>query len=102
MKLSVESRQYYRLTVTTTPAVTAPWEASFDNGTTWTAGTDEGSGVWSWLLATGSTLDSANNPAGTITVATAAGQVTRPLLRCDNGSESIVADVPDDCVIEWV
>lgn len=42
----------YRLTIITTP-VFAGWEASFDGGTSWLAGTVDGTlaNTWVWLVA---------------------------------------------------
>lgn len=54
MELSRHGRELYKLEITTTPVV-ASWEASFDGGETWVAGTaatlESGTPVVQWLVA---------------------------------------------------
>jgi hypothetical protein len=49
MKLTRIGREYLTVAISTEPEVTG-WEASFDGGTTWTAGEQVG-GDWRWLVA---------------------------------------------------
>lgn len=49
MKLSRYGRENLKMTITTDPPLT-DWEASFDGGVTWVAGTPEDDQTW-WLLA---------------------------------------------------
>lgn len=87
MILSRFARRYYRVTVTTDPQVT-DWEASFDNGATWVAGTpivgvDNG---YQWLVA-GPDVDLG------AAVAVISANVT-PLLRDVDTAEVLVEDAP--------
>lgn len=52
MKLDRNARDNYEVTITTNPEVTG-WEASFDGGTTWAAGTVHPvtADTWVWLVA---------------------------------------------------
>lgn len=50
MRLHRQERDYYALTIATTPALTGTWEASFDGGDTWIDGV-ESDGAWTWLVA---------------------------------------------------
>ena len=86
MQLNRAAREYYRLHVTTDPAVTAPWEASFDGGQTWYAGTDPGgdTGDVMWLVAG---PDAEQGPA----VAVLTGTV-RPMLRAIDNPEIVIAE----------
>lgn len=85
MQLNSRAREFYTLTITTTPAVAA-WEASFDGGTTWFAGTPSGSSL-RWLVA-----------GRDATVGTAVAQlqqnVTLPLVRATDTPEVLVRGAP--------
>ena len=52
MDLSPHGREPYKVTLTTVPAITA-WEASFDGGVTWVAGTPVTGtpNQYAWLVA---------------------------------------------------
>lgn len=84
MRLNPLAREYYTLAITTDPAVTSGWEASFDGGTTWVAGTVTTSGT-SWLVA-GAQAD----PTG----ATVIAQTTEPIIRATQAPEVIVRKAP--------
>ena len=98
MKFPVTGRKYYRLTITTTPTVSA-WSASFDGGLNWVVGTAEGSNVFSWLLDTPSTIG--GHIGGATQVTAVPGQVTAVKLQASTGSELLILNVPDDCNVEW-
>lgn len=88
MRLNSHGREVYRQSVTLDPVATGTWEASFDDGATWVAGTDLGDGSFGWLVA-GFDNDGADNPvyqfpAGLLTIT--------PLLRLVTGQEEIVVD----------
>lgn len=87
MNLSRYARLYYKVAVTTDPQVT-DWEASFDNGQTWVAGTPvEGvANGFQWLVA------GPNAEVGTA-VAVIMSSVT-PLLRDVDTTEILVEDAP--------
>lgn len=97
MILDPHGREFYRVTITTVPQVTA-WEASFDDGTTWTAGAADTrvpptANTWEWLVA-GELRDNTDLAPGVL-----AGVITRsmsPKIRCVDTPEVIVRhqDVP--------
>lgn len=69
-ELDAHGRENYRVIITTTPQLTN-WEASFDGGDTWIAGTPDTrtpptANTWQWLLA-GERAD----PTGAVAVITA-------------------------------
>ena len=88
MILKRAGREYYTLEITTSPAV-AGWDASFDAGVTWQAGTPatvDGAACHQWLLA---------GPDATL--GTAVKQLTGPVapwLRATSSPEIIVRDAP--------
>lgn len=53
MKLDPQGREFYTLTITTSPTAVGGWEASFDNGATWHAGEEHDTldDTWQWLVA---------------------------------------------------
>lgn len=80
MKLNRAERDYYVVTITTTPELDGTWEASFDDGATWIAGTNTSGDDWAWLVAGPDFDDDPDglNPADTqATIA----EATVPLLR---------------------
>lgn len=94
MRLSKFGREVYSVTITTNPVATGVWEASFDGGTTWLTGTDEGNDSWGWLLA------GPENTGGTPAFAVTAGQTDIvPLLRLTVGEEQIVERGPEIAVV---
>lgn len=85
MILSPQGREYYALTITTTPA-TQPtdWAASFDHGATWvTATAVDGNSAW---LVAGASAD----PTGAVVVRTK----TSPLVRLLDNPEIVVRSAP--------
>lgn len=86
MRLHPRGREYYKLQITTQPAVVAGWEASFDGGNTWFAGTDAGGGVTQWLVA------GPQATLGAAVVQLAASTV--PMIRCLENPEVIVERAP--------
>lgn len=89
MQLEPAGREFYNLEITASPAVSGGWEASFDGGTTWvagTAGTVNGTDVYQWLLA-GASAD-----VGTA-VATISASVV-PLIRATESPELVVRSAP--------
>lgn len=86
MNLHRNGREYYALTITTTPTTTpTEWEASFDRGTTWIPAANV-AGNSAWLLAGGSA-----DP--TDAVAVVSRRVT-PLVRLIDAPEIVVRDAP--------
>ena len=85
MMLNRTAKEFYTLEITTYPPVTA-WEASFDGGTTWTAGLDTGDGAFQWLVA-GPSADT----SGAIALSS---KKTSPLVRSATSSEVVVRDAP--------
>lgn len=96
MKLFRQERDYYVLAITTTPALTGTWEASFDGGDTWIDGVASGDN-WTWLVA-GPDFDAAAvgmNPADTkATITTAVSPLLRnkenPVLDIQQGPSIVV------------
>ena len=85
MNLDRAGREYYALEIVTDPPV-ASWEATFDAGLTWDAGTTT-TGVTRWLVAgPDATLGSA--------VAMLALGATKPKIRATSNPEVIVRDAP--------
>lgn len=84
MRLNRAERDWYSVSITTTPTLAGTWQASFDAGTTWLDGTAS-DGTWAWLIAgpdfdaTAVGMDAADTQA-TVT------RSLRPLLR--------IADAP--------
>ncbi|MBT9255363.1 hypothetical protein KMZ30_07230 [Phycicoccus sp. KQZ13P-1] len=88
MILKRAGREFYNLAISTTPAV-ASWEASFDGGATWsagTAGTVDGVAVMQWLIAGPSV-------AKETAVAQLSGPVV-PQIRATSNPEIVVRDAP--------
>ena len=88
MRLYREERDYYVLSIVTSPALAGVWEASFDGGETWVDG-EASDDNWAWLVA-GPDFDAAAvgmSPAETKATITAA---TQPRLR---NKENPVLDV---------
>lgn len=98
MKLDPYGREFYRVTITTSPQLTS-WEASFDGGTTWTAGATDSrtapvANTWEWLVA-GELVDNSDLAPGEL-----AGVITRtmkPKIRAVDSPERIVRhqDTPE-------
>lgn len=78
-------REWYTLTIATTPAVTA-WEASFDRGLTFKPGEVAGGGSVRWLVA-GADAD----PTGADAVIS---EYTIPLIRAIDDPEVVVRIAP--------
>lgn len=89
MNLKPEGKEYYTLTITTTPAVTS-WDASFDGGTTWATGAPVAgqTDTYQWLVA------GANAPAGGTTPAAVLTRTVQPEVRATSTPETIVRDAP--------
>lgn len=88
MILKRAGREYYNLEISTVPAV-ASWEASFDGGTTWAAGTPatvDGVSVIQWLVAG---PDAALGSA----VKQISASVS-PIIRATSTPEIVVRDAP--------
>lgn len=91
MKLDPRGREFYRVTITTSPQLTV-WEASFDGGTTWTTGDTDSRAVptantWEWLVA-GELVDNSDLSPGAL-----AGVITRtmkPIIRAADSPEILV------------
>ncbi len=85
MRLEPAGREFYKLDITTEPAVTA-WEASFDGGTTWQPSTDVG-GLSAWLIA---------GPGAEVGTAVHVAPLGRtvPTLRAVDNPEIIIRDGP--------
>lgn len=88
MRLHPAAREFYCLSITTTPAVTG-WDASFDGGTTWQAGEVVDDTV-RWLVA-GPKFDATGATAATYATLTAD---VVPLLRATDNPERIVRSAP--------
>lgn len=86
MILSTFGREYYALTITTTP-VTQPtdWEASFDGGTTW-VGASNVNGNSAWLVR-------GTSAAAGSAVAVISRSVS-PLVRLTTNPELVVRGAP--------
>lgn len=88
MRLDRNAREFYTLTIATTPAVTS-WDASFDNGATWTTGTPVPgqADTFRWLIA---------GPAATIgsAVAVITGWSIVPKVRATANPELVVRSAP--------
>lgn len=84
MKLSSYGREYYELTITTSPAtIPTDWEASFDGGATWITALNV-SGNSAWLVR------GTNAPAGAaVAIITAS---LNPKVRLTLSPEIIVRD----------
>lgn len=89
MNLNRHAREYYDIQPVTEPPLTA-WEASFDNGTTWVAGTalsGEDAGWFRWLVA-GPSAD----PGAAVVLPSGP---LRPLARAVDNPEIVVRSLPD-------
>lgn len=90
MKLSEHGREFYTATITSSPAVTGAWEATFDDGTTWHEGEEHPTlaDTWRWLLA-GASAD----PTGAVAVI---NRSLQPTLRAVDSPEIVArrADTP--------
>lgn len=86
MILHRQGREYYALTITTSPT-TQPtdWSASFDGGTTWSVATAV-NGASAWLVA-GATADA----TGAVAVLS---RSVNPLVRLTANPEIVVRDAP--------
>ena len=96
MILFKSAREFYALQITTTPAVTGGWSASFDSGTTWVAGaaaTVNGVAVTRWLIAGPTAAVDGTTPAATL-----AGNVT-PLIRATEAPEVVVRSAPQIALV---
>lgn len=94
MNINVHGREVYSVEVVLAPAATGTWEASFDGGTTWVAGTDLGNGSFGWLVAGALNEDTDN--AAVFRMPDPATGVLRvnPQLRLVTGEEEIVVSGP--------
>jgi hypothetical protein len=88
MRLNRFGREVYAVEVTLDPTASGTWEASFDGGTTWVAGTDQNNGSFGWLVAGPS-----NDGTGAVFQFATQLSVT-PLLRLTVGDEEIVVTGP--------
>jgi hypothetical protein len=84
MNLDRLAREYYNLVITTSPEVDG-WEASFDNGRTWVAGTETDDGAWQWLVA---------GPSAELGSATRLTHTVEPRLRSITNPEIIIRRAP--------
>ena len=87
MQLSRHAREFYAVTLTTDPPVTA-WEASFDGGATWAAGSRVGvTDEYRWLVA--------GNAAAVGAAVAVLAPGTHPVLtRTTSGVEIVVRNIP--------
>jgi hypothetical protein len=94
VRLSRQGRELYTLELTATDAAGTPivptgWDASFDRGVTWVAGTKNvSSGWWEWLVAGPDFPAAVDVPYVTLT----AGVL--PLGRLTDNPEVIIRDWP--------
>lgn len=89
MRLNRLAREVYTVNLVLSPPVTGTWEATFDGGSNWIAGTDLGSDNWGWLVA------GPDNTGGSPVHQFTAGETTIvPLLRITSGNEEIVVSGP--------
>lgn len=93
MKLNPYGREFYRVTITTTPQLTN-WEASFDGGLTWTAGATDSrtpptANTWEWLVS-GHLCD--NSDLGVGVLAGVIEHTMHPLIRAVDAPEVIVRE----------
>lgn len=88
MNLHRQERNDYRVEIVTSPQLTG-WEASFDGGTTWVAGTVDVdlANTWRWLIAG---PDVAQGTAVAVITETA----TFPLVRATQNPRIVVDDAP--------
>lgn len=94
MRLNKFGREVYSVTITTDPVATGVWEASFDGGSTWSVGEDQGNNSWGWLIA------GPENTGGTPVFSITQGQTDIiPLLRLTVGDEQIVERGPEIAVV---
>lgn len=88
MNLDPNAREFYTLTITTTPAVTS-WDASFDNGGTWFTGAAVAgqADTFRWLVA---------GPTATVgaAVAVIGAWSVLPKVRATSSPEIVVRDAP--------
>jgi hypothetical protein len=79
VNLHPRAREYYALEIVTDPPVPS-WDASFDDGVTWVAGTTT-DGVTRWLVA---------GPDANPTGATVLAKSVKPLVRATSNPEIVV------------
>ena len=87
MRLHRQGREFYTLAITTSPAVAAAWEASFDGGATWAAGQAAGDG-WRWLVRGPMCPDDPTYPAALV------ARSLYPLVRAFDHPELVIRNAP--------
>lgn len=87
MRLHRQAREFYTLVITTMPAVSGGWEASFDHGVTWTAGIAAGDG-WRWLVRGPGCPDDPAYPSSPV------ARTVHPLVRAVDHPELVVRNAP--------
>ena len=87
MELHRNAREYYALSIVSTPPVVNGWEASFDEGVTWVSGIqdDVDETLWRWLVA---------GPDATPGDAVVLEGTVAPMIRVLDTPEVIVEDAP--------
>ena len=88
MRLHRQAREFYTLTITTSPQISGVWEASFDGGDTWSAGQATADGAWRWLLRGPDRPDDPQYPAQVVTCS------VKPLVRAVDIPELVVRSAP--------
>ena len=87
MRLNRQGREFYTLAITTSPAVAAAWEASFDSGRTWTTGVETVDG-WRWLVRGPDCPDDPAVPSAVVS------RTINPLVRAADHPELVVRAAP--------
>lgn len=92
LQLSTIGREWWKVQITTDPAVTG-WDASFDEGETWVTGeaVEDVEDTWRWLV-NGKDFDPTGYPAASSATIPYGG--FRPLLRATDNPEVIVSRAP--------
>lgn len=95
MDLPRAGREFYGVTsiaatdrITGEPIEGLTWEASFDGGVTWVAGTQDAAG-WRWLVA-GPDFDPADWPGLPVATYTVVPESTQPRIRAVSNPEALV------------
>lgn len=90
MRLNSFGREVYAVQVTLDPTASGTWEASFDGGATWLAGTLQTDQVsYGWLVA-----GPDNDGTGAVYQFAPGTLAVTPMLRLTVGAEQIVLDGP--------
>lgn len=90
MNLNRFGREFYVQEITTAPEVTS-WDASFDDGETWTTGeaVDGETDQWRWLVR-GPDFDEDAHPPADSALVDPTGELLEPLLRATDNPEVVV------------